>query len=386
MRGLAVSLLSRLWPWRVGLGLVVLALVAISAIAQFYRDHSVELLILRAMDRAPRIAAGLSLAHERLTTSALEVQSAAAPPSHFARDLEAFHAAIAALEGSDQRGLFADLPRFAAVLERLRAFRSQTSGLWAVGGEDGELLSPVGLSTLLGDLARLREPLDDLADGAIARQRLEIVRLTRELRQAERISVAASVLAVLLGGLLVLAFVATPPPVRPAAPLVPSEQSEHGLASLLVAQAGNDLASALHRTIGRLGLLVGMEGAAAEPLQAGRQSAEAALETVELLTDAALLAAGRRVLQRAPFDPERVLQDALRDAAGRCASVRREGGTPRLWLGDARRFAALARAVVRVCTTAEAAPPCVRLSAGEGGLVLTVGEGGEAPFESLDSA
>lgn len=384
MRGLA-TLLSRLWPWRVVLAAALVGLVAVALAATFVRERSLEPLILRAMDRAPRIAAGLSLAHERLTLSALEARADAAPPSRLAADLAAFHAAIASLEEENQRALFADVPRFAELLDRLRAFRAETAALEVAlrQGEGGP--PPALLATLALDLAQLRHPLSDLVDSAIARQRLEIVRRTREVRQADRVVIAASTLAGLLGGLLLLVLMAGPGTGR-AADASPSagQASVPGIEPLLVAQAGRDLAASLHRTVGRLGLLVGADGAAAAPLRASRESAETALATAELLADAALLLAGQRAPQRTAFEPECTLRQALDAPGAPQVPVQTEEGMPRLWHGDPARFVALVQALLCDAASAGPVPPRVLLAAEADGLVVTIGEGSEAPFEPVD--
>lgn len=384
MKGV-VTVLSRLWPWRVWFAAALVGLVAIALAAAFVRERSLEPLILRAMDRAPRVAAGLSLAHERLTIAALEAQTAGAPPEPFARDLEAFRGEIARLDAADRRALFADLPRFAATLDRLRAFRAESEALAAVMRSADGPPPAEALAALVADLARLREPLADLVDSAIALQRLEIVRRTREVRAADRIAVAALALAGLVGGVLVLLLLAARKPASPTPPPRVAGPPTPGFDPLLVAQAGRDLASALHRTVGRLGLLVGADGAAAEPLRASRESAEAALATAEVLAEAALLLAGQRVAQSVPFDAARVLRHALADGGRPQASVRIEERMPRLWRGDPLRFAALVRALFGAAAT-EAGPPAVLLAADAEGLAVTFGDDADAPFEPLDAA
>lgn len=385
MRGLA-ALLSRLWPWRVWFAAALVGLVAIALAAAFVRERSLEPLILRAMDRAPRVAAGLSLAHERLTISALEAQTTGAPAQPFAADLETFRGEIARLDDPDRRALFADLPRFAATLDRLRAFRAESEALAAVMRSADEPPPANVLAALVADLAQLREPLADLVDSAIALQRLEIVRRTREVREADRITVTALALAGLVGGMLILSLLAAQQPASPMRPPSVPDGPTPGVDPLLVAQAGRDLAASLHRAIGRLGLLVGADGAAAEPLRASRESAETALATAELLADAALLLAGQRTPQRTSFEPERVLREAL-DAAGvPLVPVQRQEGTPRLWRGDPARFLALSRTLVSAAASAGPVPPRVLLAAEADGLVVTIGQGSETPFEPLDPA
>lgn len=384
MKGV-VTVLSRLWPWRVWFAAALVGLVAIALAAAFVRERSLEPLILRAMDRAPRVAAGLSLAHERLTIAALEAQTAGAPPEPFARDLEAFRGEIARLDAADRRALFADLPRFAATLDRLRAFRAESEALAAVMRSADGPPPAEALAALVADLARLREPLADLVDSAIALQRLEIVRRTREVRAADRIAVAALALAGLVGGVLVLLLLAARKPASPTPPPRVAGPPTPGFDPLLVAQAGRDLASALHRTVGRLGLLVGADGAAAEPLRASRESAELALAAAELLADAALLLAGQRLAEAAPFEPGRALRDLFGEHGIPLVPVQTEEGTPRLWHGDPARFVALVRALLRAAATAGPVPPRLLLSAEKQGLVVTIGEGGEAPFEPVEA-
>lgn len=386
MRGL-VAILSRLWPWRVGLAAALVVAMGMALAAVVLRERSLEPLILRAMDRAPRIAAGLSLAHERLTLSALEARANATPPSRLASDLATFLAAIASLEEEDQRALFADVPRFADLLDRLRGFRAETEALEVAlrEGEGGP--PPALLATLALELAQLRDPLSDLIDSAIARQRLEIVRRTREVRQADRVVIATSTLAVLLGGLLLLVLMAGRGADRVAdASSSAAQPPLAGVDPQLVAQAGRDLAASLHRTIGRLGLLVGADGAAAEPLRASQESAETALATAELLADAALLLAGQRAPQHTPFEPERVLRQALDEPGAPQVSVQTEVGMPRLWRGDPARFVALARALLNSAASAGPVPPRVLLAAEADGLVVTIGEGNDAPWEPIDPA
>ena len=383
MKGLTM-LLSRLWPWRLGLAAGLVALIAIALAASFVRERSLEPLILRAMDRAPRIAAGLSLAHERLTLSSLEALADAAKRSRLADDLSAFHEAIARLEREDERALFNDLPAFAATLDQLRTFRAETQALEVAlrWGEEGP--APAVLATLAAQLAQLRDPVSDLVDSAVAWQRLEIVRRTRELRQADRIVIACSALAGLLGGLLLLVLRAGPGVSHAGAAAAVGQPPAGGIDPLLVAQAGRDLAASLHRTLGRLGLLVGADGAAAEPLRASRESAEAALMTAELLAEAALLQSGQCAVQQIPFDPHRLLRQALSERGSPLVPVLMEEGVPRVWRGDPARLVALVRALLCAAASAGPMPPRVLLAAEPGGLAVTIGEGGEALFEPLD--
>ncbi len=383
MKGLTM-LLSRLWRWRVGLAAGLVALIAIALAASFVRERSLEPLILRAMDHAPRIAAGLSLAHERLTLSALEVLAGAAKRSRLADDLSAFHEAIARLEREDERALFNDLPGFAATIDQLRTFRAETQALEVALrlGEEGA--SPEVLSALVAQLAPLRDPVSDLVDSAVAWQRLEIVQRTRALRQADRMVIACLALAGLLGGLLLLVLRAGPGVGHAGAAAAVGQPSAGGIDPLLVAQAGRDLAASLHRTLGRLGLLVGADGAAAEPLRASRESAETALATAELLAEAALLQSGECAVQQIPFDPHRLLRQALSERGAPLVPVHREEGMPRLWRGDPARLAALVRALLRASALAGSAPQRVLLAAEPDGLAVTIGEGGKALFEPLD--
>lgn len=383
MTGLAM-LLSRLWPWRVALAAALVAAIGIALAASFVRERSVEPLILRAMDHAPRIAAGLSLAHERVTLSALEALGDAAVRSRLVGDLATLHDAIASLERGDGRALFDDLPGFAATMDRLRAFRAETEALEVALrlGEEGP--APAVLSTLVARLAELRDPVSDLVDSAVARQRLEIVRRTRELRQADRIVIACSALSGLLGSLLLLVLLSGPGSGRAGASPAVAQPPAGGLDPVLVAQAGRDLAASLHRTLGRLGLLVGADGAAAEPLRASRESAEAALMTAELLVDAVSLESGQSVAQGVPFDPHRLLRQALGERGSPLVPVLVEEGMPRVWRGDPARLVALVRGLLCAAASAGPVPPRVLLAAEPGGLAVTIGEGGGALFEPLD--
>ncbi len=383
MTGLAM-LLSRLWPWRLGLAAGIVALIAIALAASFVRERSLEPLILRAMDRAPRIAAGLSLAHERVTLSALEALVDAAVRSRLVDDLATWHEAIASLERGEGRALFDDVPGFAATIDRLRAVRAKTEALEVALrlGEEGPALEE--LATLVARLAELRDLVSDLVDSAVARQRLEIVRHTRELRQADRVVIACSALSGLLGGLLLLALLAGSRSGRAGASPAVTQPPAGGLDPVLVAQAGRDLVASLHRTLGGLGLLVGADGAATEPLQASRESAEAALISAELLAEVASLYSGQSVAQNVPFDPQRLLRQALGERGSPLVPVLMEEGMPRVWRGDPARLVALVRALLCAAGSAGPVPPRVLLAAEPDGLAVTIGEGGEAQFELLD--
>ncbi|MDW8445201.1 MAG: response regulator [Acetobacteraceae bacterium] len=234
---------------------------------------------------------------------------------------------------------------------------------------------------MLADLAQLREPLADLVDSAIALQRLEIIRRTREVRGADRIALAALSIAGLAGACLVLLLLRAPTAMGTAQPAGPPAPA---VDPLLVAQAGSDVVAALHRTVGRLGLLVAADGATAEPLRSSRESAEAALAAAELMAEAAVLLAGRRSAQSMPFDAERVLRDALAEGAHAPALVQAAAGTPRLWRGDPLRFAALARALAAAAATPGTRSLSVLLARDPGGLAVTFGDGLQGPFELLD--
>lgn len=392
--------------WHAALaGLTLLAALA-AFVVNTYRDQAVQPLIERAMDVAPRQAAQLALAQAQLHATALETR-AGGPPSVLRQHYEAFVARIAALQSAQGRALFADLPRFQATLDRLLAFQARIDDRLgrsldlpvAVATE----MPPAAVDEMLDLLPQLREPLAELSLSAAAARRVELVRLTRIVRIADRIGLAVSGLAVAFALLLVVALAGarrtgpgTAPTMAEAASSVAAPAS---IGPALLAASARDVAGPLHRIAGTFGLILeqpGLDSSHVRAVRAARDAADDMLTTSQLLLDAAALADGRAAVADQPFVADEVLARAVRGLEGRIAEmggrvmVSRDPTVPAVWRGDGERLAALLRALVLRCLPLRPGGTLlVRLTQEAGGLGAEVGDPSatavpEDAFEPVD--
>ena len=392
-----------LWRWRGGV--IVLALLA--AFAAFglnvYRDRAVQPLILRAMDVAPRLATQLSLAHADLHATALETR-AGGPPAALRQRYEAFVASIQSLLSGEGRALLSDLPRFGATLERLLAFQARVDDrlgpsldLPAAAATD---MPPAAVEEMLHLLPQLREPLSELAASAAAAQRLEIVRLTRVVRIADRLQLVVAALAVALVALLAAAMAArrrqVPPDAAAPQPERAASASPERIGPALLAATARDVAAPLHRIAGTFGVILeqpGLDPSHLRAVRAARDAADDMLATADVLLDAASLADGRAAPAEVPFAAEEALARAIRGLEGRIAEIggrvmfSRDPSVPATWVGDGTRLATLVRMLVLRCLPLRPGGALVlRLTQEAGGLGIEVGDPAAAtmPAEAFE--
>lgn len=392
-----------LWRWRGGV--VVLALLA--AFAAFglnvYRDRVVQPLILRAMDVAPRLATQLSLAQAQLHATALETR-AGSPPAVLRQHYEAFVAGIHSLLSGEGRALLGDLPRFGATLDRLLDFQARIDDRLGLSLDMPAAIAtdmpPAAIEEMLHLLPQLREPLSELAASAVAAQRLEIVRLTRVVRIADRLQLVAAALALALVLLLAAAIAARyrQVPLHPAAPQperAPSASPEP-IGPALLAATAREVAAPLHRIAGTFGVILeqpGLDPAHLRAVRAARDAADDLLATADVLLDAASLADGRAAAAEAPFAADEALARAIRGLEGRVAEmggrvmVSRDPSVPAAWVGDGARLGTLVRMLVLRCLPLRPGGALVlRLTQEAGGLGIEVGDPAAAttPAEAFE--
>lgn len=397
------SFTEALWRWRGGL----IALTLLAAFAAFglnvYRDRAVQPLILRAMDVAPRLATHLWLAQAQLHATALETR-AGGPPAVLRQRYEAFVASIQSLLSGEGRALLSDLPRFGATLDRLVAFQARIDDRLGASLDMPAAIAtdmpPAAVEEMLHLLPQLREPLSELAASAAAAQRLEIVRLTRIVRIADRLQLVAAALALALVMLLAAAMaarrqqvrldVAAPQPERAAS------ASPERIGPALLAATARDVAAPLHRIAGTFGVILeqpGLDPSHARAVRAARDAADDMLATADVLLDAASLADGRAVAAEAPFAAEEALARAIRGLEGRIAEmggrvmVSRDPSVPATWMGDGPRLGTLVRMLVLRCLPLRPGGALVlRLTQEAGGLGIEVGDPAAAtmPAEAFE--
>lgn len=391
MTALVRSFTDALWRWRGGL--IVLALLA--AFAAFglnvYRDRAVQPLILRAMDVAPRLATQLWLAQAQLHATALETR-AGGPPAVLRQRYEAFVTGIHSLLSGEGRALLSDLPRFGTTLDRLLAFQARIDDLLGPSLDMPAAIAtdmpPAAVEEMLHLLPQLREPLSELAASAVAAQRLEIVRLTRVVRIADRLQLLAAGLALALVMLLAAAMAARrqqEPLPRAAQPpaRAPSEATER-IGPALLAATARDVAAPLHRIAGTFGVILeqpGFDPSHLRAVRAARDAADDMLATADVLLDAASLADGRAAAAEAPFAAEEALARAVRGLEGRVAEIggrvmiSRDPSVPAAWVGDGARLGTLVRMLVLRCLPLRPGGALVlRLTQEAGGLGVEVGD------------
>ena len=365
MTALFRSFADALWRWRGGV-IVLAVLAACAALAvNVYRDRAVQPLILRAMDVAPRMAMQLRLAQAQLHATALETR-AGGPPAVLRQRYEAFVSGIRSLGSGEGRALLGDLPRFGATLDSLRAFQARIDDRLGpsldMPASIAVEMPPAAVEEMLSLLPQLGEPLSELAASAAAAQRLEIVRLTRLVRIADRLQIAAAALALALVLLLAAATLAR----SRHAGLLPAAQAPHGVAPAapervgpaVLAATARDIAAPLHRIAGTFGVILeqaGLEAAHLRAVRAARDAAEDMLATADVLLDAASLAGGRAAPAEALFAADEALARAIRGLEGRIAEmggrvvVSRDPGVAADWVGDGARLATLVRMLVLRC-------------------------------------
>lgn len=391
MTALVRSFTDALWRWRGGL--IVLALLA--AFAAFglnvYRDRAVQPLILRAMDVAPRLATQLWLAQAQLHATALETR-AGGPPAVLRQRYESFVTGIHSLLSGEGRALLSDLPRFGTTLDRLLAFQARIDDRLGPSLDMPAAIAtdmpPAAVEEILHLLPQLREPLSELAASAVAAQRLEIVRLTRVVRIADRLQLLAAGLALALVMLLAAAMAARrqqEPLPRAAQPpaRAPSEATER-IGPALLAATARDVAAPLHRIAGTFGVILeqpGLDPSHLRAVRAARDAADDMLATADVLLDAASLADGRAAAAEAPFAAEEALARAIRGLEGRVAEIggrvmiSRDPSVPAAWVGDGPRLGTLVRMLVLRCLPLRPGGALVlRLTQEAGGLGVEVGD------------
>lgn len=406
MTALLRSFSDVLWRWRGGV--IVLALLA--AVAAFglnvYRDRAVQPLILQAMDLAPRLTTHLWLAQAQLHATALETR-AGGPPAVLRQRYEAFVASIQSLHSGEGRALLSDLPRFGATLDRLLAFQARVDDRLGpsvdMPASIANDMPPAAVEEMLNLLPQLREPLSELAASAAAAQRLEIVRLTRVVRIADRLQLVAAGLALALVVLLATAMAARrrpapPHPAVPSAERTPSAFPER-IGPALLAATARDVAAPLHRIAGTFGLILeqpGLESSHLRAVRAARDAADDMLATAEVLLDAAALADGRVAPAEAPFAADEALTHAIRGLEGRIAEMggrvllSRDPAVPATWVGDGTRLVTLVRMLVLRCLPLRPGGALMlRLTQEAGGLGIEVGDPAAATmpaeaFEAVD--
>ena len=391
MTALFRSFADALWRWRGGV-IVLAVLAACAALAvNVYRDRAVQPLILRAMDVAPRMAMQLRLAQAQLHATALETR-AGGPPAVLRQRYEAFVSGIRSLGSGEGRALLGDLPRFGATLDSLRAFQARIDDRLGpsldMPASIAVEMPPAAVEEMLSLLPQLGEPLSELAASAAAAQRLEIVRLTRLVRIADRLQIAAAALALALVLLLAAATLAR----SRHAGLLPAAQAPHGVAPAapervgpaVLAATARDIAAPLHRIAGTFGVILeqaGLEAAHLRAVRAARDAAEDMLATADVLLDAASLAGGRAAPAEALFAADEALGRAIRGLEGRIAEmggrvvVSRDPGVAADWVGDGARLATLVRMLVLRCLPLRPGSGLMlRLTQEAGGLGIEVGD------------
>ncbi|WP_439579630.1 response regulator [Elioraea sp.] len=406
MNPLRRSLADVLWRWR-GAFVALALLSGLAALGlNLYRDRAVQPLILRAMDVAPRLTTQLALGQAQLHATALETR-AGGPPAVLRQRYEAFIAGIAALRSTEERALFADLPRFEATLDRLLAFQARIDDLL---GRSLDLpaaiavdMPPPAVDEMLRLLPPLREPLVELAASAGAAHRLELVRLTRTVRVADRVQLLAAGLAL---GLIVLlgATVATRRRGEAAEPSAAQHAAASGgapdpVGPSLLAAAARDIAAPLHRIAGTFGLILeqpGLDSSHARAVRAARDAADDMLASADVLLDAASLVEGRAAPAEVPFSVDEALTRAVRGLDGRIAEmggrvmVSRDPTVPASWIGDGERVATLLRMLVLRCLPLRPGGALMlRVTQEAGGLGAEVGDPAAATlpadaFEPVD--
>lgn len=406
MTALLRSFTDALWRWRVG----VLVLALLAGFAAFglnvYRERAVQPLILRAMDLAPRLTTHLWLAQAQLHATALETR-AGGPPAILRQRYEAFVTTIQSLQSGEGRALLSDLPRFGATLDRLLAFQAHVDDRIGPSVDMPAAIAtdmpPAAVEEMLNLLPQLREPLSELAASAAAAQRLEIVRLTRVVRIADRLQLVATGLALALVLLLAAAMAAHRrqallPQAIPSPASVPSAPSARIGPAMLAAMA-RDVAAPLHRIAGTFGLILeqpGLESSHLRALRAARDAADDMLATTEVVLDAAALADGRAAPAEVPFAAEDALARAIRGLEGRIAEMggrvmlSRDPSVPANWVGDGARLATLVRMLVLRCLPLRPGGALLlRVTQEAGGLGIEVGDPAAATmaveaFEPVD--
>lgn len=406
MTALLRSFTDALWRWR--LGVLVLALLA--GFAAFglnvYRERAVQPLILRAMDLGPRLTTHLWLAQAQLHATALETR-AGGPPAVLRQRYEAFVTTIQSLQSGEGRALLSDLPRFGATLDRLLAFQARVDDRIGPSVDMPASIAtdmpPAAVEEMLNLLPQLREPLSELAASAAAAQRLEIVRLTRVVRIADRLQLVAGGLALALVLLLAAAMAAhrrqaLPPQAIPSPASGPSAPSARIGPAMLAAMA-RDVAAPLHRIAGTFGLILeqpGLESSHLRAVRAARDAADDMLATTEVVLDAAALADGRAAPAEEPFAADESLVRAIRGLEGRIAEMggrvmlSRDPSVPANWVGDGARLATLVRMLVlRSLPLRPGGALMLRVTQEAGGLGVEVGDPAAATiaveaFEPVD--
>lgn len=392
--------------WRLVLGVLTLLAAIAAFVVNAYRDQAVQPLIERAMDVAPRLTARLALAQAQLHATALETR-AGGPSSVLRQRYEAFVAGIATLQSAEERAALSDLPRFQATLDQLLAFQARIDDRLGRSLDlpvaDATEMPPAAVDAMLELLPQLREPLAELSLSAAAARRLELVRLTRIVRIADRIELLVSGLTVAFALLLMLALAGARRAGRETARAVVEPRSSAvapaAISPALLAAAARDVAGPLHRIAGTFGLILeqpGLDSSHVRAVRAARDAADDMLTTAQLLLDAAALADGRAVAADQPFSADDVLARAVRGLEGRIAEmggrvmVSRDPAVPAVWRGDGERLAALLRALVLRCLPLRPGGALlVRLTRETGGLGAEVGDPAAASlpedaFEPVD--
>jgi CheY-like chemotaxis protein len=403
MTALLRSFADALWRWRGG----VIALTLLAAFAAFgvnvYRDRAVQPLILRAMDVAPRMATQLGFAQAQLHATALETR-AGGPPAVLRQRYEAFVSGIQSLGSDEGRALLGDLPRFGATLDSLRAFQARVDDRLGPSLDMPASIAidmpPAAVEEMLRLLPQLSEPLSELAASAAAAQRLEIIRLTRIVRIADRLQIVAAGLALVLVVMLAAATAARQrhPPLLPAAqsPERAPPAAPERIGPAMLAATARDVAAPLHRIAGTFGLILeqpGIEAAHLRAVRTARDAAEDMLATADVLLDAASLADGRAAPAEVPFAADEALARAIRGLEGRIAEMggrvmlSRDPAVPASWVGDGTRLATLVRMLVLRCLPVRPGGALVlRLTQEAGGLGIEVGDPAAAtmPTEAFE--
>lgn len=390
MKGLGRRTAGLLWRGRAVLTVAALATALVALGLNVYRDHAVQPLILRAMDTAPRIAAELALAQARLHAVALDTQ-AGGPPAELRRRYEGFVAMIERLRAPATRALFADLPRFQQTLEWLEAFQARIDDRLGRSVDQPAAFAtdmpPAAVEEMLGLLPLLAGPVEELLAAATAAQRLELVRLTRIVRVADRLQLLAAGLAVglmlLLAAALCFGRAAAGSAAAPAAS--PRDAAAtRPLGPGLLAALARDLAAPLHRIVGTLGVMLAQPDPQAVPpatLRAARDAAEDLLAITDALRDAAALVERRSAPEQVPFGAEAVLARAAAALSDRIAAmggrvvVAPETGMAGWWAGDGERLVRLLHLLALRCLPIRPGGALLlRLTDGGGGLVAEVGD------------